>query len=90
MDLMAKVVLAVQAAPGARPSASLLTFTGFLGGFTVGVAGMGGGALLTPALVLLFKIEPKVAIASDGVSFLAMKPVGGAPSTPSAAASTGP
>ena len=78
MDLMAKVVLAVQAAAGAHPSAWLLAFTGFLGGFAVGVAGMGGGALMTPALVLLFKIDPKVAIASDLVNSLAMKPVGGA------------
>ncbi len=39
---------------------------------------MGGGALMTPALVLLFGIDPKVAIASDLVNSLAMKPVGGA------------
>jgi uncharacterized protein len=78
MGLMAKVVLAVQAGAGTHPSAWLLACTGFFGGFAVGVAGMGGGALMTPALVLLFKIDPKVAIASDLVNSLAMKPVGGA------------
>jgi uncharacterized membrane protein YfcA len=33
---------------------------------------------MTPALVLLFKVDPRVAIASDLVNSLAMKPVGGA------------
>ncbi len=78
MDLMVKVVAAVQAASGSHPSPWLLACCGFIGGFAVGVAGMGGGALMTPALVLLFKIDPKVAIASDLVNSLAMKPVGGA------------
>jgi uncharacterized protein len=78
MDLMAKVVLVTQTATGSHPSAWLLACTGFIGGFAVGVAGMGGGALMTPALVLLFGIDPKVAIASDLVNSLAMKPVGGA------------
>jgi len=78
MGLMAKVVLALQTATASQPSAWLLACCGFIGGFAVGVAGMGGGALMTPALVLLFKIDPKVAIASDLVNSLAMKPVGGA------------
>ena len=39
---------------------------------------MGGGALMTPTLVLLFRIDPKVAVASDLVNSLIMKPVGGA------------
>jgi hypothetical protein len=39
---------------------------------------MGGGALMTPLLVLVFKLDPRVAIASDLVNSLAMKPVGGA------------
>ena len=33
---------------------------------------------MTPVLVLLFKVDPRVAIASDLVNSLAMKPVGGA------------
>lgn len=60
------------------PSIWLLAFSGFAGGLAVGIAGMGGGALMTPALVLLFNIDPRVAIASDLVNSLAMKPVGGA------------
>lgn len=63
---------------GTHPSTWLLALSGLLGGFAVGIAGMGGGALMTPALVLLFGIDPRVAIASDLVNSLAMKPVGGA------------
>src|SRR5439155_5121805 len=55
----------------------LLVLAGLAGGFAVGLAGMGGGALMTPALVLLFKVEPKVAVASDLVNSLIMKPIGG-------------
>ncbi|HTW07824.1 MAG TPA: sulfite exporter TauE/SafE family protein [Acidimicrobiales bacterium] len=60
-----------------HPSFGLLALAGFLGGVAVGVAGMGGGALMTPALVLLFGVDPRVAIASDLVNSLAMKPLGG-------------
>src|ERR1035438_6900144 len=62
----------------AHPATWLLACTGFFGGIAVGIAGMGGGALMTPALVLLFKVDPRVAIASDLVNSLAMKPVGAA------------
>ena len=55
----------------------LLVLAGLVGGFAVGLTGMGGGALMTPALVLLFKVEPKVAVASDLVNSLVMKPIGG-------------
>jgi uncharacterized membrane protein YfcA len=55
----------------------LLMLAGFIGGLAVGLTGMGGGALMTPALVLLFKVEPKVAVASDLVNSLVMKPIGG-------------
>ena len=43
----------------------------------MGLTGMGGGALMTPALVLLFGVDPKVAVASDLVNSLVMKPIGG-------------
>src|SRR5215475_12624944 len=56
----------------------VLALAGCAGGFAVGVTGMGGGALMTPALVLLFGIDPKVAVASDLVNSLVMKPVGAA------------
>ncbi|HEY3701583.1 MAG TPA: sulfite exporter TauE/SafE family protein [Acidimicrobiales bacterium] len=46
-------------------------------GFLVGTTGMGGGALMTPILVLLFGIQPLAAISSDLVSAAVMKPVGG-------------
>lgn len=45
-------------------------------GFLVGLTGMGGGALMTPMLVLLFGITPSAAIASDLVAALFMKPCG--------------
>jgi hypothetical protein len=50
---------------------------GLLVGFTVGLTGMGGGALMTPLLVLLFKVRPLAAISSDLVAAVIMKPVGG-------------
>jgi uncharacterized membrane protein YfcA len=53
-----------------------LTLAGLVGGFVVGLTGMGGGALMTPMLVLLFHIDPLTAVSSDLVVSLAMKPVG--------------
>ena len=50
---------------------------GLLVGLTVGLTGMGGGALMTPLLVLLFKVQPLAAISSDLVAAVIMKPVGG-------------
>ncbi|HEY7376009.1 MAG TPA: sulfite exporter TauE/SafE family protein [Polyangia bacterium] len=47
-------------------------------GFVVGLTGMGGGALMTPILVLLFGVEPLTAVSSDIVAAMVMKPVGGA------------
>ena len=38
---------------------------GMLVGFCVGVTGVGGGSLMTPILIGLFKIEPHVAIGTD-------------------------
>jgi uncharacterized membrane protein YfcA len=50
---------------------------GLIVGFTVGLTGMGGGALMTPILVLLFKVQPLAAVSSDLVAAMVMKPVGG-------------
>ena len=50
---------------------------GLIVGFTVGLTGMGGGALMTPILVLLFNVKPLAAVSSDLVNSLVMKPVGG-------------
>ena len=60
-----------------HPGAFLLLLAGMFGGFAVGITGMGGGALMTPMLVILFKVDPKVAVASDLVNSLVMKPFGG-------------
>jgi uncharacterized membrane protein YfcA len=55
-----------------------LSLAGLLVGFIVGLTGMGGGALMTPILVLFFGIEPLAAVSSDIVASLFMKPIGGA------------
>jgi len=55
-----------------------VALAGLLVGFTVGLTGMGGGALMTPILVLFFKIQPLAAVSSDLVAAFVMKPVGGA------------
>lgn len=47
-------------------------------GVLVGLTGAGGGALVTPMLVLLFSVKPSAAIASDLVAALVMRPVGAA------------
>lgn len=54
----------------------LIAIAGVLVGFVVGLTGMGGGALMTPLLVLLFDIEPLAAVSSDLVASFVMKPVG--------------
>lgn len=55
----------------------IVALAGLLVGFVVGLTGMGGGALMTPILVLLFKIEPLAAVSSDIVASMIMKPIGG-------------
>ncbi|MCU1454016.1 MAG: Membrane protein putative match [Acidimicrobiales bacterium] len=55
----------------------LLVLAGLVVGFTVGLTGMGGGALMTPILVLLFKVQPLAAVSSDLVAAVVMKPIGG-------------
>jgi uncharacterized protein len=45
-------------------------------GTVVGLTGMGGGALMTPMLVLLFGVSPLAAVSSDLVASAVMKPVG--------------
>jgi uncharacterized membrane protein YfcA len=46
-------------------------------GFTVGLTGMGGGALMTPILLIFFGITPTAAVSSDLVAAMVMKPIGG-------------
>jgi uncharacterized membrane protein YfcA len=45
-------------------------------GIVVGLTGMGGGALMTPVLVLFFDVPPLTAVSSDLVASAVMKPVG--------------
>src|SRR3954471_3683983 len=55
----------------------LLAFAGFGVGIVVGLTGMGGGALMTPMLVLLFGVPPMAAVSSDLAASAVMKPFGG-------------
>jgi uncharacterized membrane protein YfcA len=55
-----------------------LVLAGALVGLVVGMTGMGGGALMTPIMVLIFGINPTAAIGSDLATSLFMKPFGAA------------
>jgi uncharacterized membrane protein YfcA len=45
-------------------------------GLLVGMTGAGGGALMTPMLILLFGVKPSAAISSDLVAAVVMRPFG--------------
>ena len=45
-------------------------------GLLVGLTGAGGGALMTPMLILLFSVKPAAAISSNLVAAVVMRPVG--------------
>jgi hypothetical protein len=51
---------------------------GAIVGLLVGLTGAGGGALMTPMLILLFGVQPSAAISSDLVAAVLMRPVGAA------------
>lgn len=55
-----------------------LVIGGLVGGFAVGLTGMGGGALLTPMLVIFFNVPAAAAVGSDLVTSLVAKPIGSA------------
>src|ERR1700749_472880 len=42
------------------------------------MTGAGGGALMTPMLILLFGVQPAAAISSDLVAAVVMRPIGAA------------
>src|SRR3981081_2954754 len=44
-------------------------------GLLVGMTGAGGGALMTPMLILLFGVKPSAAISSDLVAAVVMRPI---------------
>src|SRR5579884_1413319 len=56
----------------------MVILAGAIVGFAVGLTGMGGGALMTPVLVLLLHVQPGAAVSSDLVASFFMKPVAGA------------
>jgi len=51
---------------------------GAIVGLLVGMTGAGGGALMTPMLILLFGVTPSTAISSDLVAAVVMRPIGAA------------
>jgi uncharacterized membrane protein YfcA len=53
-----------------------VTLAGLIVGVIVGMTGMGGGALMTPILVLVFGVQPLTAVSSDLVASFVMKPFG--------------
>jgi uncharacterized membrane protein YfcA len=54
-----------------------VAIAGLIVGFVVGLTGMGGGALMTPILVVVFGVKPLAAVSSDLAAAVVMKPVGG-------------
>jgi hypothetical protein len=54
----------------------LYALSGFLVGLLVGQTGMGGGALMTPILVLLFGVHPATAVGTDLIYAAITKSVG--------------
>ena len=50
---------------------------GLFVGLIIGLTGMGGGALMTPILVIFFGVTPSAAISSDVVASFILKPIGG-------------
>ena len=53
-----------------------ISILGFVVGFLVGLTGMGGGALMTPALILLGLARPVIAVGTDLVWGTVTKAVG--------------
>jgi uncharacterized membrane protein YfcA len=54
----------------------VIALAGLAVGGVIGLTGMGGGALMTPLLVLVFGIPPTVAVGSDLAASLVVKPLG--------------
>src|SRR5437868_15393574 len=55
----------------------LYSLSGFGVGLLVGLTGVGGGSLMTPALILLFGIHPATAVGTD-LLYAAITKTGGA------------
>ena len=52
-------------------------FAGFAVGFLIGLTGMGGGAIMTPFLILVMRLNPVLAVGTDLVFAAATKIFGG-------------
>ena len=63
---------------GAGPLDPYIVLGSAVIGLLVGVTGAGGGALMTPMLILLFGVKPSTAISSDLVAAVVMRPIGAA------------
>ena len=63
--LWAVLAVALNLSPAGRELNPYLSLTGLMVGFLVGLTGMGGGALLTPILILLFGFQPALAVGTD-------------------------
>jgi uncharacterized membrane protein YfcA len=59
------------------PHWAIYSTSGLLVGLLVGLTGVGGGSLMTPILVLLFGVQPSVAVGTDLFYAAATKSVGG-------------
>lgn len=55
-----------------------LALGGLFAGTVVGLTGLGGAAIVTPMLLLLFNVPAPIAVSTDLVSAAVMKPVGAA------------
>lgn len=53
-----------------------LSLGGLFAGVVVGLTGLGGAAIVTPMLLLLFNVPASIAVSTDLVSAAVMKPVG--------------
>lgn len=53
-----------------------LTLAGLFAGTVVGMTGLGGAAIITPMLLLLFNVPAPIAVSTDLVSAAIMKPIG--------------
>jgi uncharacterized protein len=58
-------ILAVFQHSGAISDAAGLAFTGAIVGLAIGLTGVGGGSLMTPALLQIFHIPPAIAVGTD-------------------------
>jgi uncharacterized protein len=54
----------------------LITLGGLFAGTVVGLTGLGGAAIVTPMLLLIFGVPAPIAVSTDLVSAALMKPVG--------------